>query len=90
MPYPAPDDPDYCAGSRTEIKGFDPDKIWHRCPSCGRLIGSMGKQRRFFPHVNTKKRARKGDATREGLTQYGLNNRKKMYGDRTIEYADAE
>lgn len=88
MPYPKPDDPDYCPASRTEIKNYKPDAIWHRCPSCGRLISSMGKLRQFFPHVKNKKRARKGDSIQEGLTAHGLNSRERLY--EPARYADPE
>jgi hypothetical protein len=73
MPYPSPDDPDYCDGSRTPVPNHDPDKLWFRCPKCGRLICAMGKTGLFFPHVKNKKRARRGDAIQEGLTAHGLN-----------------
>jgi predicted RNA-binding Zn-ribbon protein involved in translation (DUF1610 family) len=91
MPYPKPDDPDYCKGSRTEIRDYDENKIWFRCPKCGRLIAPMGKTRRFFDHVSNKKRARRGDAVQEGLTAHGLN-RKEEFGPRvfTTDIAPAE
>lgn len=80
MPYPAPTDPDYCPGSRTPIPGYDGKKQWYRCPQCKRLIASMGKQGRFYPHVRTKKRARRGDAVQEGLTAYGHNSKQELRG----------
>lgn len=88
MPYPTPADPDYCVGSRTPIPNYDADKLWHRCPSCGRLISAMGKTGQFFPHVNNKKRARKGDSIQEGLTAYGLNNRERLH--EPARYAEPE
>lgn len=75
MPYPSPDDPDYCPGSRQLIANYDPLKHWHRCASCGRLIVAMGKTGRFFPHVKNKKRARRRDDVQEGLTAHGMNHR---------------
>jgi hypothetical protein len=37
----------------------------------------MGKTKRFFDHVNNKRRARRGDAIQEGLTQFGLNKKER-------------
>jgi hypothetical protein len=91
MPYPEPSDPDYCEGSRELIKDFDPDKLWHRCPHCKRPIAAMGKTRRFFPHVNNIKRARKRDSVHEGLIEFGMNSRRRMYGEPVAPvYAEPE
>lgn len=76
MPYPATTDPDYCSGSRQLIPDYDDVRIWFRCPKCGRLIAAMGKTKRFFDHVNDKRRARRRDAIQEGLTAHGLNTRR--------------
>lgn len=76
MPYPKPDDPDYCPGSETAVPDYEDNKHleWHRCPSCGRLIAAKPRGI-FFPHVNNRKRARRGDAIQEGLTAYGHNRK---------------
>lgn len=75
MPYPSTTDPDYCAGSRQLIWGFDPKMQWFRCPKCSRLISAMGKTQRFFPHLANKKRARRRDAVQESLAAHGLNRK---------------
>lgn len=75
MPYPKPDDPDYCPCSKQPVDGtYNPDLAWHRCPVCHRLIAAM-RNGRFFPHVSNVARARRRDAVQEGLTAYGLNSR---------------
>lgn len=76
MPYPLPTDPDYCAGSLTDIPTYTDhqDRIWHRCPVCLRPISAMPNGK-FFAHVNNIKRARRRDAVQEGLIAHGLNQR---------------
>lgn len=76
MPYPKPDDPDFCPGSGTVVDDKDyPDLEWYRCPKCGRLIAANAAGK-FYPHVNNKKRARRGDSIQEGLTEYGHNRKR--------------
>lgn len=75
MPYPTPDDADYCEGSRQHVPTWDATKQWFRCPWCSRLISAMGNTHTFFPHVRNKKRARRGDAVQEDLTAHGLNTK---------------
>lgn len=74
MPSPKPDDPDLCDASGTEVDDFDPDRIWHRCPGCGRLIAAT-RGGRFFHHVSDQRRVPRGDADRESLDAAGMNSR---------------
>lgn len=73
MPYPSPDDPDYCAGSRQPAPNYDRTVHWHRCAVCNRPIRTMGKTDLFYPHVSNIARARKRDAVQEGLIRFGMN-----------------
>lgn len=84
MPFPKPDDPDYCAMSRQPVPDLDTTKRWHRCPACHRLIADMPNGT-FYPHVIDKRRARRRDAVQEGLVAYGLNDKPER-GE--IDYAE--
>lgn len=75
MPYPTPEDPRYCPGSDEPVPMFDPDRIWHRCAHCGRLIASRDRQgTRLFPHINGP--GRRNDTVQEALDAHGMNSRR--------------
>lgn len=88
MPYPKPDDPDYCPGSGQEPPNYNPELQWQRCGKCGRPITAMPNGR-LYPHVNNRKRARKRDSIQEGLMAHGLNRRERINYD-DIEWGQAE
>ncbi len=74
MPFPKPDDPDYCQGSRERVEHWDPLKQWHRCPHCHRPISARADGT-FYPHVSNRRRARRRDLVQEGLMEYGLDSK---------------
>lgn len=74
MPYPTPDDPDYCQGSREPVEHWNPLKQWHRCPHCHRPIAAMANGA-FYPHVLNRRRARRQDQIQEGLMAHGYDKK---------------
>lgn len=89
MPYPKPDDADYCPGSLTVPPDLDKTLHWHRCANCGRPIRWM-KNGKLFPHVNNVKRARKRDAVQESLIFYGQNSHAQWSQTAEFQYAEPE